>query len=67
MNDSRVEWLRRRVTKSLEISNKMFDDMVSGKTYVDVSTVGTPFGPQYPDVCDYSYCSQHINIAIYQL
>ena len=50
MNDSRVEWLRRRVTKSLEISNKMFDDMVAGKTYVDIATVGTPFGPQYPDV-----------------
>ena len=24
--------------------------MVAGKTHVDIATVGTPFGPQYPDV-----------------
>eukprot|EP01084_Bolivina_argentea_P019522 36286_1 len=38
MNDTRVEWLRRRVTKCLEISNRLFDEMYEDKVQIDPYT-----------------------------
>ena len=38
MNDTRVEWLRRRVTKCLEISNALFDEMYQSKIDIDTTT-----------------------------
>eukprot|EP01083_Nonionella_stella_P249956 863753_1 len=51
MNDTRVEWLRRRVTKSLEISNRLFDEMYSDKVYIDRSTF-TPILANGKNPCD---------------
>ena len=48
--DARIDWLKRRVTHNLEISNKLFDELLQGKTHVEISTITNAFDSKILDV-----------------